>query len=128
MGGKLKWISSGDNIVVGVNSANHIYYRKGITAATPTGTGWERVTGGLVQIDVYNTDIWGVNTNDEIYQAALEVEEGDVIDPAGDSEDDSSTVVTGFSAWSEISGGLTRVSTGQFGVWGVNKNGNIYYR
>ena len=36
--GKLKWIASGKDIVVGVSANNDTFYRDGISDAAPTGT------------------------------------------------------------------------------------------
>ena len=69
--GGLKWVASGDNIVVGVNSNDNIYYRVGITADNPVGEGWVQVSGGLSQIDVYGTTVWGRNSAMNIYTCPL---------------------------------------------------------
>ena len=67
--GGLKWISSGDDIVWGVNAADQIYYREGISASNPAGTGWVQVAGGLKQIDSFKGTVWGVNSKDMIYSS-----------------------------------------------------------
>ena len=67
IGGKLKWISSGQNIVWGVNSANNIYFRYGITASNPVGLGWRHVGGKLSQVDTFGLSVWGVNTNQDAF-------------------------------------------------------------
>ena len=59
--GKLKWISSGKSVVFGVNSADDIFYRVGITESVPIGTHWVQVPGKLSQIDTYEDFVWGVN-------------------------------------------------------------------
>ena len=69
--GKLKWISSGSNIVVGVNSNNDIFYRKGMSAGRPTGTGWVRVPGKLMQIEVYGNEVVGTNPGHVIFRAPV---------------------------------------------------------
>ena len=68
IGGKLSWISSGRNIMFGVNSAGHIFYRAGITEDTPAGTGWVRVPGGLKQVDTYQSEVWGSNSASDVFK------------------------------------------------------------
>ena len=71
IGGKLKWISSGRNIVWGVNSANNIYFRQGISKETPEGTNWVHVGGRLSQIDTNEFSMWGVNLNYDAYSSSF---------------------------------------------------------
>ena len=71
IGGKLSWISAGSNIVFGVNSAGNIFYRSGITESAPAGTSWVRVPGGLRQIDTYQGEVWGSNSNDDVFKLRI---------------------------------------------------------
>lgn len=41
--GALKWVSSSDGCVFGVNGRDQIFQRKGITASRPTGNNWVRL-------------------------------------------------------------------------------------
>ena len=113
--GKLKWISSGRNIVVGCNSNNDIFYRTGVSQDNPTGDSWVHVSGKLVQIDVHEDLTVGVNSSDHIYKSSVR---------HSDKNRDSPTVLVGN--WSQYSGLLTCVSKGKSGVWGVNRNEDIY--
>ena len=65
--GGLKWIGSGTDIVVGVNSQDKIYYRRGVSSSNPTGSGWVYVSGRLMQIDVDGDQAVGVNSGHNIY-------------------------------------------------------------
>jgi len=66
--GKLKWVSAGYRVVVGVNSNYEICYREGLSVATPTGTGWKKLSGRLRQIDAHTSrEIWGTNRHGNIY-------------------------------------------------------------
>ena len=67
IGGKLKWISSGNNIVLGVNSNNDIFFRHGISPQAPTGTGWTKIGGKLSQIDTYGQTVVGSNSGLNVY-------------------------------------------------------------
>ena len=66
--GDLKYVSSGDGVVMGVNRRDQIFRREGITARNPVGTSWTKLDGGLKVIDCYNRNyFWGVNSHDIIY-------------------------------------------------------------
>ena len=69
--GKLIWISSGSNFVVGVNRQHAIYYRAGISQSSPTGTHWVRIGGSLAQIDTNGNNVWGVNRNNDAYSLTV---------------------------------------------------------
>ena len=60
--GKLKWISSGNDLVFGVNSNDDIFYRAGISSSKPAGTNWVKVPGKLSQIDSNGDEVWGANS------------------------------------------------------------------
>ena len=67
----MKWISSGKDIVLGVNSNDDIYFRHGISASTPAGTGWTRIGGKLAQIDTYGLTVVGANSGLNGYHLAF---------------------------------------------------------
>lgn len=68
MAGALKYVSSGTDIVIGVNAADRIYVRQGISRQTPAGTSWASVGGLLKVVDANEADqIWGVNSANNIY-------------------------------------------------------------
>ena len=69
--GKLKWISSGRGVVVGVNSGNNIYYRKGLSAGRPTGTGWVHIPGKLMMIEIYGDQVVGTNPGHAIFKCPV---------------------------------------------------------
>ena len=68
---KMKWISSGRNIVVGCNVNDSVYYRTNVREDNPTGDKWVRVSGKLVQIDVHEYLTVGVNKSDQIYKSRV---------------------------------------------------------
>ena len=121
--GKLKWLASGTDLLVGVNSANDIFYRKGMTAQTPTGTGWVKVPGKLAQIDVHEDEVVGTNPANQIYRSPVKPIDGekeDSEDEDQDSESETASVQTAITAaWAQVPGGLTRISKGNSGIWGV---------
>ena len=67
MTGKLKYITSGDGYVLGVNNADEIFVREGISSTQPTGTTWTKLDGKLTVIDSYSNNAWGVNSVDKIF-------------------------------------------------------------
>ena len=71
IGGRLKWISSGRNVVVGVNSGNNIYYRTGMSAGKPTGSRWKHIGGKLTMIEIYENEVVGTNSRHAIYKCPV---------------------------------------------------------
>ena len=68
--GLLKYVCSGDGVVMGVNKNDEIFRRAGVTASNPAGTSWTKLNGGLKLVDCYNPDyFWGVNFQDSIYHS-----------------------------------------------------------
>ncbi|XP_071804849.1 uncharacterized protein [Asterias amurensis] len=64
--GALKYVSSATGIF-GVNAADVIYTREGISASNPTGSQWRSLPGRLKQIESLSSVVWGVNSGDNIY-------------------------------------------------------------
>lgn len=98
--GGLKHVSFGiDGSIWGVNVYNHTYRRRALSSR------WERMPGEYVHIDALD------------YQRAIAVNDADQI-----FHFDGTT-------WTQINGGLKRVSFGIDGsIWGVNVNNNTYRR
>ena len=67
--GTMKWISSGKDILVGVDRNNEIYYRSGMSPSNPTGDKWVKVSGSLMQIEIDGLQTVGVNSNEVPYQS-----------------------------------------------------------
>ena len=67
--GTMKWISSGKDILVGVDRNNEVYYRSGMSSANPKGEKWVKVSGSLAQIEVDGLQTVGVNGNGEPFQS-----------------------------------------------------------
>ena len=64
--GRLKWVSAGHpDYVFGVNANDQIYECK-----KPCNGSWKNLPGRLKQIDGGQNDIWGVNSNNNIYKSA----------------------------------------------------------
>jgi hypothetical protein len=69
--GKLKWISSGRGVVVGVTTANTIYYRKGMSPRKPAGITWVRIPGKLKMIDIDGDQVVGTNPGNVIFKTPV---------------------------------------------------------
>lgn len=65
---------------------------------------WEKISGSLKQVSTDDTEVWGVNSSDQIYKKKV------------DNSDE----------WTNIRGRLKNVSASGSKIWGVNKNDNIY--
>ena len=57
--------------MVGVNGANNIYYRQGMSEGNPIGTGWTQVSGKLMMIEIYYNEVVGTNTGHVIYKCPV---------------------------------------------------------
>ena len=69
IGGKLKQIEAGPNGVLwGVNRANYIYHRTGVTRRNPIGRYWKLVKGRLNHISVGCTGVVGINRRGQIFR------------------------------------------------------------
>ncbi len=95
----LKYVSAGAGYFWGVTSSDDIY-----RCDNPC-IKWTKVDGKLMQIDVGDSEVWGVNSAEVIYKRPVD----------------------GSGAWTKVSGNLKHVSASGNGyVWGVSKYNNIY--
>uniref|UniRef100_A0ACB8FZE7 Uncharacterized protein n=1 Tax=Sphaerodactylus townsendi TaxID=933632 RepID=A0ACB8FZE7_9SAUR len=152
--GKLKYYVCGPRGCWGVNSADAIYYRHGVTPDSCAGSSWENVPGALSMIEVSTEgDVYGVNSAGNIYrrigitaanpigttweQLNSDFGQAKHVPGALKQIEASNGQVFGVnsagniytlygSTWSQLPGALTHVTTGPSGVWGVNSNHNIY--
>ena len=67
--GILKYISSGKNVVIGVNAAGHVFQRQGVSAASPAGTSWRQLDGALGMVDALNSKRnWSTNSGGNVFR------------------------------------------------------------
>ncbi|CAH1256177.1 TECPR2 [Branchiostoma lanceolatum] len=111
--GNLVQISVGNGVVWGVNSADQIWIRTGISSASPKGTGWKQLTGGLrvVSCGGKSNYVWGVNYLNEVWMRTG-IQTGNL----------------GGTGWQKMDGVLKSISVGQAGVWGVKLDNTVVYR
>jgi len=105
-GGALTQISVGGSQVWGVNVHDQIWMLgKGENNEYTT---WMRMPGALKDVTVSPANhVWGVNSGDAIFHWTMEGE---------------------HMEWVHIGGSLKQISAGKAGVWGVNRNDDLYYR
>jgi len=96
-----------DAPVWGVNDKDNIWYRQGISADKPMGSGWKQIDGALTSISIGPLgQVWGCNRGDQIW-----FRDG----PNGQ--------------WQLVDGALVDISVGSNNeVWGVARNGTIWFR
>ncbi len=95
----LKSVSTSINYYWGVNAKDEIF-----VCEKPCKT-WKKIAGGLTQVDVSDSEVWGVNSAGAIYKRPAD----------------------GSGTWVNVPGALTHVSASGNGyIWGVNKNDDIY--
>ncbi|CAH1245826.1 KLKB1 [Branchiostoma lanceolatum] len=69
--GSLKQITSGHGEVWGVNSNDQIFVRRGISAETPEGSGWEPIKDNSlteVYVSSSSNQVWGVDAKGSIFR------------------------------------------------------------
>ena len=100
---------------------------------------WRLYNGKLKVISVGGTEIWGVNSADNIYKKTLTgnwVQIPGKLKQVSVSENNRVWGVNSGdniyrrngNSWQQVGGKLKCVSVGQAGVWGVNSNDDIFYR
>jgi len=112
---KFRWIASLTNLVIGINSANVIFFRDGITAQRPEGSRWKEASLELFRMfpQLYRYRVPVV----EPAPKPTPDEPVDKIDPAKPQ-------VCYPNAGRPK--GFTYFSEGESGIWGVDSNENIY--
>ncbi|KAL5262165.1 hypothetical protein ACHWQZ_G007760 [Mnemiopsis leidyi] len=70
----MKWVASGDDLVLAIDRSGNLYYRNGINVSQPTGTSWVKVEGVplLKQVDVYYSVVMAVDTEDNIWSNIIQ--------------------------------------------------------
>jgi len=113
--------------VWGVNAADQIFFRSGMTAGHSLGTAWQYLEGSLSQIAVgypafwnVGEHVWGVNSVGEVFFR--------------------NGVTLGYpmgTGWERVEGNLKWISVGTYlldgilgnaVVWGVNSNDDVFFR
>ena len=70
MDGALKYVSSGNDFVIGVNAAGQVFQRLGVSAASPSGTSWLQLDGNLATVDALGIRRnWGTNSGGNVFRA-----------------------------------------------------------
>ena len=94
-----------------MNAEDEIFFRDGIKNDNPMGISWEKVEGGLKQLDSGPKGaICGVNYRSYIYYR----------------KDITETNPTG-TGWQKCSGQLDYISCNDYGFWGRNNRNDVYF-
>merc|ERR1712142_21178 len=109
--GYMKHIDVGSGRILGVNAADKIYMRAGVTKQRPTGTAWQLIRGGLKQISTGGGRIVGVNSGNAVYARTKIMNDGD----------------SGRS-WTKPKHHLKYVDVDENIMVGVNEKDEVYYR
>ena len=101
---------------------------------------WTQFPGRLVNCSVGGTQIWGVNTSDDILclsdgRPMFEQVGGKLVQVSVSKKDhvwgvnrNDEIYHRANGSWHKQGGALTNISVGPAGVWGCNRNHDIYYR
>ncbi|XP_046899889.1 lectin L6-like isoform X2 [Hypomesus transpacificus] len=111
--GGLKYYSCGPYSCWGVNSADHIFVRKGVNSFNCEGDGtWQEVPGSLSMIEVGSDgSVYGVNSVGDVFRR------------------DSTSACQPEGTWQEVPGSLSMIEVGSDGsVYGVNSVGDVFRR
>lgn len=104
--GRLVQLSSSNDLLYGVNRAGQIYF-KDLTNGDIRADNWNNVRGTLSYVSVGLSEVWGTNSNGNIFKCAKPCLDG---------------------AWQSIQGILTRVEVSPIddSVFGVNSKDEIF--
>jgi len=139
MPGAAKTVSVGPSGDVWVVNAAGEIYRWNVAK-----NNWDLMPGGLVDISAGLNEVWGVNSANQIWRYANGAwqqmpgaAKAVTIGPTGDVWHLGMSAVPGGSniyhwnratnSWESVDGGLTQISAGPDGLWGVN-SGNMIFR
>ena len=68
MKANLKYVSSGDEAVMGISTRNEVFKLDGISESRPTGTSWSLARRNVLTVDAYSPcEAWGVNGANMVY-------------------------------------------------------------
>lgn len=132
-----------NNIVVGVNSANEIFYADLNIESNPN---WTQIPGSLNNISISKGKLYGINSNNDIFYCD-NYKIGKWIQLPGKLKqiyaDENGTTIVGVNSsnnifyadtninsnpiWTQISGSLKNISISKGVLYGVNSNDDIFY-
>jgi fibronectin type 3 domain-containing protein len=145
---QFSWVSIGKKFAWGVSPTGTVYSAsRGYPAACNTVNGWTLRSGtNMAQLDVGETEVWGVNTSGQVFRRPVDPATGDWVQVTGITLDkvwvgdafvwgiQGSTIsfarTEGTPSWATVANpnSITQLSLGADEVWGVNAAGNIFRR
>jgi len=110
--GKMRSVSVGPQCVWGVNRADEVFIRIGLSPDDPRGKEWTKIEGSMKTISVGPTGVcWAVDKNDTVWRRTGA----------------KGTNVLG-TKWQSVTGRLKHISVGQMGVWGISPKNEVMFR
>jgi len=111
-GGKMRFLSVGEQAVWAVNPADEVFVRVGLSPTDTKGKEWTKIDGAMKVVAVGPTGVcWAVDKTDIVWRR-LGAKSSN---PIG-------------SKWQSVTGKLSHISVGQAGVWGVSPKNEVMYR
>ncbi|XP_023329325.1 tectonin beta-propeller repeat-containing protein 1 [Eurytemora carolleeae] len=110
--GKMRQISVGSQVVWGVNTADEVFVRVGLSADEPRGKEWTKIDGNMKTVSVGPNGVcWAVDKKDTVWRRL--------------GAKDSNPIGT---KWQSVTGRLSHISVGGSGVWGISPKNEVMYR
>jgi len=109
---KMRQVSVGSQVVWGVNTADEVFVRIGLTSEEPKGKEWTKIDGSMKTISVGPNGVcWAVDKNDTVWRRL--------------GAKDSNPIGT---KWQSVTGRLGHITVGMCGVWGISPKNEVMYR
>jgi len=110
--GKMRNISVGSQSIWGLNRADEVFVRIGLSKEDPKGKEWTKIEGSMTNISVGPTGVcWAVDKAETVWRR-LGAKESNVLG----------------TKWQSVTGKLKQISVGQSGIWGVSPKNEVMYR
>jgi len=110
--GKMRNISVGSQSVWGLNRADEVFVRIGLSKDDTKGKEWTKIEGSMKNISVGPNGVcWAVDKAETVWRRA--------------GAKDSNVLGT---KWQSVTGKLKHISVGQAGIWGVSPKNEVMFR
>jgi len=110
--GKMRNISVGSQSVWGLNRADEVFVRIGLSKEDTKGKDWTKIEGSMKTISVGPTGAcWAVDKAETVWRR-LGAKESNVLG----------------TKWQSVTGKLKHITVGQAGIWGISPKNEVMYR
>ena len=111
--GGYKWVSSGRDTAIALTQNDAIYSMENVSVDDDGNLQYDmvQIQGGLMNVSVHKGVVWGVSSDNRMWRGDLET-------------------LRQHAGWTEIDNeyDIVQIEIGEFGVFGVNANREIFYR